>query len=340
MSEAIVAAVPEFIRFDNLTLDVGGRALWDSAGRDLALTRSEFELLMSFVRAPGRALSREYLLDAVGGRRGEPYDRSIDMLVGRLRRKIEPQPKHPRLIVTLPGFGYKFATRPRALPPPPAWGDETAEGVPPRQPRAAERRHLTIMLCALSDATRLSARMDPEELHRIVAAFHACCADVITRFGGGVSLVLADRIVAFFGHPRANEYDAEQAVRAGLRAVEAVPGIEAGMAGPLHARVAIATGPVVVAYLLGAGPAGQATAIGETPNLAAALLSVAPADSVVIAATTRRLIGGRFDARASGPLTLEGFAELIEAWEVVGESTADACFAAARGAGGMPLQLG
>jgi two-component system OmpR family response regulator len=81
MSEPLSAVAPEFIRFENLTLDVGGRALLDADSRDLVLTRSEFELLISFVRAPGRALSREYLLDAVGGRRGEPYDRSIDMLV-------------------------------------------------------------------------------------------------------------------------------------------------------------------------------------------------------------------------------------------------------------------
>ena len=128
MSEPIAAFGAEFVRFEGLTLDVGGRAVLGADGRDLALTRSEFELLMAFVRAPGRALSREHLLQAVAGRRGEPYDRSIDMLVARLRRKIEPDPKTPRLIVAVPGVGYKFAARPHPLAAPDllGWAPEPA----------------------------------------------------------------------------------------------------------------------------------------------------------------------------------------------------------------------
>jgi adenylate cyclase len=103
---------PERLRFAGLVLDLDGRSLTDAVGKDVPLTPSEFVLLASFVRGAGRALSRDHLLQAVAGRESESFDRSIDVLVGRLRRKIEPDPKTPRLIVTVPGVGYKFAVRP------------------------------------------------------------------------------------------------------------------------------------------------------------------------------------------------------------------------------------
>jgi probable HAF family extracellular repeat protein len=76
--------------------------------RALLLTRGEFALLRVFVTRPGRVLSRDMVLNALGDRRFEPFDRSVDQQVARLRRKIEPDPKEPRLIVTVPGEGYRF----------------------------------------------------------------------------------------------------------------------------------------------------------------------------------------------------------------------------------------
>ncbi len=103
---------PERLGFAGLVLDLDGRSLTDAAGKEVPLTPSEFVLLASFVRGAGRALSRDYLLQAVAGREAEAFDRSIDVLVGRLRRKIEADSRTPRLIVTVPGVGYKFAIRP------------------------------------------------------------------------------------------------------------------------------------------------------------------------------------------------------------------------------------
>src|SRR5260370_5545320 len=99
MSDPVSVVAADFLRFEGLTLDTGGRVLLDAVGHDLGLTRSEFELLTALVRSPGRALTRDHLLDAVSGRRGEQYDRSIDLLVSRLRRKIEPDAQTPRLIL-------------------------------------------------------------------------------------------------------------------------------------------------------------------------------------------------------------------------------------------------
>ena len=83
MGQPIPDPAVQSIRFDGLTVDLEGRTLHDAEGRELALTRSEFDLLAAFLRAPGRALSRDYLLDAVSGRKRDRFDRSIDMLVGR-----------------------------------------------------------------------------------------------------------------------------------------------------------------------------------------------------------------------------------------------------------------
>ena len=102
------------VRFGEFTLDLDGCSLSNTDGGDIPLTHSEFVLLREFIRHPGRVLSRGYLLDALAGKRPDPFDRSIDMLVGRLRRKIEPDAKPPRLIVTVPGEGYKFAAPIRA----------------------------------------------------------------------------------------------------------------------------------------------------------------------------------------------------------------------------------
>ena len=103
---------PERVTFAGLVLDLDARTLTGAGGNDLALTPSEFGLLSVLVRGAGRALSRDHLLQAVAGREAEAFDRSIDVLVGRLRRKIEADPKSPRLIVTVPGVGYRFSERP------------------------------------------------------------------------------------------------------------------------------------------------------------------------------------------------------------------------------------
>ena len=105
------------VRFGDFTLDLDGCLLSNRDGGDIPLTRSEFALLREFIRHPGRVLSRDYLLDALGGKRPDPFDRSIDMLIGRLRKKIEADPKQPRLIVTVAGEGYRFDGLTRSLSP-------------------------------------------------------------------------------------------------------------------------------------------------------------------------------------------------------------------------------
>jgi class 3 adenylate cyclase len=103
---------------------------------------------------------------------------------------------------------------------------------------------------------------------------------------------MGDGILAYFGVPKAHEYDAERAVRAALTLVEAVPKLATTAGSPLQVRVGIATGLVVVGDLIGTGAAQEQAVIGETPNLAARLQALAEPGAVVIASSTRKLIGG------------------------------------------------
>jgi adenylate cyclase len=110
--EEAVRPAAEPLCFAGFVLDLEACTLARETGEAMVLTRGEFALLRAFVARPGRVLSRDALLSATANRPLEPFDRSIDMLVGRLRRKIEPDPKEPRLIVTVPGEGYRFDGKP------------------------------------------------------------------------------------------------------------------------------------------------------------------------------------------------------------------------------------
>ncbi|MBF0335558.1 MAG: response regulator [Alphaproteobacteria bacterium] len=96
------------LKFEGWTLDIPGRSLHRPDGRQVHLTRAEFDLLARLASQPGRVHTRHQLLTAVSSRDWAPVDRTIDVLVRRLRRKIEVDPKSPRLILTLSGHGYKF----------------------------------------------------------------------------------------------------------------------------------------------------------------------------------------------------------------------------------------
>jgi two-component system, OmpR family, response regulator len=96
-------------RFDERILDVARRTLANSAGHPIDLTTTEFDLLLVFLHAPGRVLSRDQIMDQLKGRDWSPLDRSIDSMVARLRRKIEPENETPKLIKTVRGVGYVFA---------------------------------------------------------------------------------------------------------------------------------------------------------------------------------------------------------------------------------------
>ena len=99
----------EIYRFEGWSLDMDARAVIAPDGEHVAFTRAELNLLAALVKAPNRVLTRAHLLDAVSHDAASPTDRLIDVLVSRIRKKIEPEPKAPQFITTVVGCGYKFS---------------------------------------------------------------------------------------------------------------------------------------------------------------------------------------------------------------------------------------
>jgi two-component system phosphate regulon response regulator OmpR len=97
------------VRFGRAVLDLDARRLLDSAGAEIAITAMEFDLLRTFAENPGKPLSRDRILDLAHDRDMEPFDRSVDSRVKRLRRKIEADPSRPATLKTVHGVGYVFA---------------------------------------------------------------------------------------------------------------------------------------------------------------------------------------------------------------------------------------
>jgi class 3 adenylate cyclase/predicted ATPase len=214
-------------------------------------------------------------------------------------------------------------------------GANVAKTIAPAEASAtsAERRQLTVMFCDLVGSTALSARLDPEDLRAVIGAYHRCVAAVIERAGGFVAKYMGDGVLAYFGYPRADEHDAERAVRAGLALVEAVAGLDTAAEMRLQVRVGIATGLVVVGDLIGEGAAQEQAVVGETPNLAARLQALAAPGTVVIAPSTRRLTGGLFDYEDRGAVAIKGWDAPATLSRVLRESAAESRFEALRTTG-------
>ena len=205
----------------------------------------------------------------------------------------------------------------------------SAPSVPPED--RAERRQVTVMFSDLVGSTALSARMDPEDLREVISSYQKCVAETVQRFGGFVAKYMGDGVLIYFGYPQAHEDDAERAVRAGLQLVATIGPLKTHA--PLQTRVGIATGLVVVGDLIGSGASQEQAIVGETPNLAARLQGVAEPNSVVIAESTRKLVGNLFELEDLGAQDLKGVAGPIRAWESLRESSAEGRFEAFHASG-------
>ena len=194
----------------------------------------------------------------------------------------------------------------------------------------AERRQVTVMFSDLVGSTALSARMDPEDLREVIAAYQKAVAATVQRFGGFVAKYLGDGVLVYFGYPQAHEDDAERAVRAAIELIQAVSSLKSGA--PLQTRVGIGTGLVVVGDLIGSGEAQGRGIVGETPNLAARLQAIAEPNTVVIAESTRRLLGNLFDLEDLGAKELKGIAP-VRAWAALRPASVESRFEALHGSG-------
>jgi class 3 adenylate cyclase/tetratricopeptide (TPR) repeat protein len=190
----------------------------------------------------------------------------------------------------------------------------------PSRPVEGERKLVTVLFADVVDSTAIAERLDPEHFAEIMNGAFAFMSAAIARYGGTVARLMGDAVLAFFGAPTAHEDDAERAIRAGLeiradareyaRMIELRHGIE------FRVRVGIHTGLVVVGEV-GTAAHTEYTAMGETTNVAARLQSRAEPGTVLISASTHRLVRRLFDVTSLGKLTLKGRSAPIAAYQVV-----------------------
>jgi class 3 adenylate cyclase len=204
---------------------------------------------------------------------------------------------------------------------------KTSPAIPSASPEdRAERRQVTVMFSDLVGSTALSARMDPEDLRDVISSYQKCVAETVQRFGGFVAKYMGDGVLIYFGYPQAHEDDAERAVRAGLELAAAVGALKAQAS--LQARVGIATGLVVVGDLIGAGASQEQAIVGETPNLAARLQSIAEPNGLVIAESTRKLVGNLFELEDLGTHDLKNISGTVRAWAALRPASVESRFEA------------
>ena len=224
----------------------------------------------------------------------------------------------------LAALGVSLGHRKKLLRAIAALGEATVEtAAPPAPPVRAialpERRHLTVMFCDLVGSTELSTRLDPEDLRDVMQRFQEACVEVICRYGGHIGNYIGDGILAYFGYPRAHEDDAQRAVRAGLGMVEAIAALNDAVPQPgiqLAIRIGINTGLVVVGDIGTGESRDEMAVVGETPNVAARLQDLAEPGSVVVGASTYRLIEGLFVCDDLGPLAVRGVSAPVAVYRV------------------------
>ena len=211
----------------------------------------------------------------------------------------------------------------------------SVEPATPKQQETAERRQVTVMFSDLVGSTALSARMDPEDLREVISAYQKCVAATVERFGGFVAKYMGDGVLSTSGIPQAHEDDAERAVRAGLKLVAAVSALKTHSS--LQTRVGIATGLVVVGDLIGSGASQEQAIVGETPNLAARLQGIAEPNTLVIAESTRKLLGNLFELEDLGPKELKGISGSVRAFAALRPASIEGRFEAFHGSGLIDL---
>ena len=282
-----------------------------------ALVAKVIELLQREKRVPYRALKRRFDLDD---------DYIEDLKVDLIEAKRLAIDENDRILVWIGDAQEGAAPSAQTAQPPAVQGQQSPQ-VTPRAtaspPPDAERRQLTVMFCDLVDSTILSAQLDPEEYRAVIRAYQKVCSEVIVRFDGHIAQLLGDGLLVYFGYPQAHEDDAHRAVRAGLGILDAVGDLNQGLQQTksiqLAIRLGIHTGLVVIGEMGEAGRQEQ-LALGEVPNLAARLQGLAAWNTLIISASTSRLVEGYFTCESLGEHTLRGVPQPLKVYRVLGEN--------------------
>jgi DNA-binding winged helix-turn-helix (wHTH) protein/predicted ATPase len=277
-------------------------------------------------------------------------DSSLTSCLSRLRRALGQTRSGPMFIQTLHRRGYRFIGEVTEVAepvdaPPPSPADLAAPVVPSSadhaaasdlstsssQPRSdasehavtTERRHLSVLSCALCDLDTLTETLDPEDHYALMQAFFSGCERVVSAYGGYVAGQSDGEFRAYFGYPQAQEDAAQQAVRTALALVEAVgrdtlatgalPGVCLGV------RVGVASGVMIIPSQ-GVPEGTFNLGVGRTSTRAVRLSALAEPDTVVIDADVARLVTGYFECKVLDDATLAASGEPGRVYTVLGES--------------------
>ncbi|WP_055048007.1 adenylate/guanylate cyclase domain-containing protein [Devosia sp. A16] len=191
----------------------------------------------------------------------------------------------------------------------------------PARPVEGERRFATVLFADVARSTAIAEQMDPEDWAGIMNGAFAFMNAAVSHYGGTVSRLMGDAVLALFGAPIAHEDDAERAVRAGLEMQEAAMRYAAGIKQrhgvDFDLRVGINTGTAVLAFV-GDAIKTEYTALGDAANVAARLQSAAEPGTVLISADTHKLVHALFDFRPRGRIEMKGKSEAVDSYEVAG----------------------
>ena len=330
--------------FENFVLDPARREL--RRGNALITVQPQvFDLLEYLITNRDRVVSKDNILEAVwGGRIVSEF--ALTTRINATRTAIGDDGDQQRLIRTIPRKGIRFVGVVREQPRP---ADESAAAREVVETEAlewaaasrdeavsAERRQLTIASCELLVRT-MPNTADPEDLTEIIQSYHTCLVETARRHKGFVAHTYGNTAVIYFGYPHAHEDDPERAVRAALELVVAVAALNERR--PPQTRIGIATGLVVVGDLIGSGDAQERGIIGETLSLAGRLQGVAEPDMVVIAESTRKLLGNLFVLEDLGAKDLKGIEGQVRAFAALRSASIESRFEALH-AGGLTDLIG
>src|SRR5271163_4727122 len=289
----------EILRFADFELDREAYELRRN-GHVIHLQRIPLELLFLLVERRGQLVTREEIFERIWGKNVFlDTESSINTAVRKLRHRLSDDPGSPHFIVTVPARGYRFIAEVQEPDNsaasnhdvhPASRGDELkmAES---RDGPIEERRHLTVMVCALTNPAGRSAFRDPDQWWALVAEYHRAVSQAIEYYGGHVCQYRGDGVMAYFGWPEAHENDAERAARAGLATLDAIVRLNQEPTHPkFSSRIGIDSGVVVVRASAGR----DADIFGDSPSIAAGAQAAAEPDTLVITAGTQGLVSGLF----------------------------------------------
>src|SRR5213596_832461 len=191
-------------------------------------------------------------------------------------------------------------------------GAPLEETAPPQE----ERKLVSVLFVDLVDSTARADNADPEDVREVLQAYHREAKQCIEQYGGVVEKFIGDAVMAVFGAPVAHGDDAERAVRAGLRVLDAVRRLE------LSARAAVNTGEAIVS--VDQARSGEALATGDVVNTAARLQNAAPAGRLIAGVETHRATRHAIRYEELSPVAAKGKADALNAWLAVEAAVAPA----------------